>query len=100
MAAMEGITPAQQLRELIIMGFAKGLFGSPMDLPIRLLSAELESILTGRDAPTSTQARTLLRGPRMVGRYLGELSKQNPELVQKLMLKDGIQRWQINLTNK
>ncbi len=99
MLALEGITPAQQLRELLTMGFAGGLFGSPMDWPVKLLAAEVQAKLTARDAATATQARALLRGPRLVGRYLGELAGQNPELVEKLKLRDGKQFWLISDPN-
>ncbi len=96
MEALEGITPAQQLRELLLMAFSNGLFGSAMDWPVVVTAAELESKLTARDAPTATQARTLLRGARLAGRYLGELARQNPELIEKLPLLHGVQRWQIS----
>ncbi len=94
--ALEGLSPAQQLRELLLMAFDHGLLGSPMDWPVVETAAVVLSKLTAHDAPTASQARTLVRGAKQAGRYLAELARQNPELVVKLPPHIGVQRYQIN----
>lgn len=93
--AMDGIAPAQHLRELILLIFEKGELDDPWTDSVTITAAELESILTDQRNPTSQQARTLLRGARSIGRYLGELAKQDDELVTKLPKHNGIRRWML-----
>lgn len=94
-AALEGISPAQQLRELIALAFERGSLDTPWLDTVELTAAELESTLTAPQSQTATQARTLLRGARQAGRYLSELSKANGGLVERLPLRQGVQYWRI-----
>jgi hypothetical protein len=68
-----------------------------LELPCKLIAAEIQRIVTVPDAPNCHAARRLLDWPAACGAYLARLAASHPERVRKAGKRQGIEQWEVLL---
>ena len=94
--AVVELSPEKCLEEMLICMLSGGYMDMNPGESRKFTSTELQGMLTELGSPVSAQARKLLGNwSAACGVNLGKLAKLRPEMVEKVGMTQGIQKWKI-----